>query len=189
MTEDEHELDVLKEECAERASAMLLDSIAPDVDLDTPGRMARALIELTDGYDADPKAILKSFEAPRDSGIVVVRDIPFASLCEHHVLPFMGKAAVAYLPSTRVVGLSKVPRLVRAVSHRLQMQERIGQQVADALARYLKARGVLVVLRAQHTCMSIRGACAPGETVTSCARGVFRKDAAARAEALHLIGD
>lgn len=169
----------------------LLRTMVDAFDPETPHRMARALEDLTDGYDQgdDFSELLKTFDVDSDPGIVVVRDMPFASVCEHHVLPFAGKASVAYLPARKIVGLSKIPRLVRAVSRRLQVQERIGQQVADALQGSVEGcRGVLVVLRGQHTCMALRGVQSQGEMVTSAARGVFLDDAAARAEALHLLG-
>lgn len=163
-------------------------STLPDVDPETPGRMARALTELTSGYGADLKAILKTFpRGDADSGIVIVRDIPFASVCEHHVLPFTGTATVAYLPSDRIVGLSKIPRLVDAVTRRLQVQERIGSLVADALMEHVGARGVMVVLKSRHTCMTLRGAKCPGEMLTSTIRGVFENEASARAEVLSLM--
>jgi GTP cyclohydrolase IA len=120
--------------------------------------------------------------------MVAVRDLPFASVCEHHVLPFTGSASVVYIPTSRIIGLSKVPRILRAVSRRLQVQERIGEEVAEVLMHSeLRARGVMVVIRARHTCMALRGVESPGEMVTSCIRGVFATDAAARAEAMELI--
>lgn len=159
------------------------------VDPETPGRMSRALAELTSGYGADLAAILKTFpiEKGSDTGIVIVKDLPYASLCEHHVLPFTGTCAVAYLPGDRIVGLSKIPRLLRAITRRLQVQERIGVMVADALMEHVGARGAMVVARARHTCMALRGIESPGEMVTSCVRGVFADDAAARAEVLSLL--
>lgn len=161
----------------------------PDVDPETPGRMARALTELTSGYGADLKAILKTFpRGDADSGIVIVRDIPFASVCEHHVLPFTGTVTVAYLPSDRIVGLSKIPRLVDVITRRLQVQERIGALVSDALMEHVGAKGVMVVIKSKHTCMTLRGARCPGEMVTSTIRGVFEHEASARAEVLSLIG-
>lgn len=165
---------------------------APDrLDAETPARFARALTDLVSGYawnDASIAKMLKCFPvAAKHDGVVVVRAIPFASVCEHHVLPFTGVAAVAYIPTDRIVGLSKIPRLIRVVSRRLQVQERIGVQVADAMMEHVKARGVMVVIRATHSCMTIRGAECPGETVTSTCRGVFLENAAARAEALEMM--
>lgn len=168
-----------------RADAPFASVEVPD---ETPVRMAKALAEMLSGYADDPASILKTFGAPEDPGVVGVRDLPFASLCEHHVLPFTGTASIAYLPSDRIVGLSKLPRLLRAVTRRLQVQERIGQVVADALMLNVGARGAMVVVRGRHSCMSCRGIESTGEMVTSCVRGVFRDDASARAEALALIG-
>ena len=169
----------------ETAAGYLQKALDLEVEAETPARMAKALRELTSG--GDPADVLKMFEAPKDAGMVVVRGIQFASVCEHHVLPFMGEVAVAYIPTDRVVGLSKIPRLVRAVTRRLQLQERIGQQIADALVAGLAPLGVMVVARARHSCMVLRGIESPGEMVTSCVRGVFADDAAARAEALALM--
>lgn len=167
----------------------LLTALGASVDPETPGRMLRALHELTEGYATkDLQALLKTFVAPPDPGIVAVRGITFASLCEHHVLPFTGQVSVAYIPRNRIVGLSKIPRLVRAVTRRLQVQERIGQQIADALVDGLSPIGVMVIVRARHTCMGLRGIESPGEMVTSCVRGAFAEEHNARAEALALLG-
>jgi GTP cyclohydrolase I len=165
---------------------------------DTAARMVKALEEMTAGADVLHNALvkgIKTFDAPPDPGIVVVKDIPFSSLCEHHMLPFQGMVSVAYLPDELIVGLSKIPRLVKLVAARPQVQERLGQMVADALAEAIETpgrppwlTGVVVVVRGQHTCMSHRGARSPGTMVTSCVRGVFRQDASARAEALGLLG-
>lgn len=155
---------------------------------ETAKRMAKAMQELLSGYIDDPLSHLKTFESAADPGMVVVRDMPFASICEHHVLPFTGTASVAYIPTDRIVGLSKVPRILRAVSRRLQVQERIGHEVAEVLMHEkLNARGVMVVIRGRHTCMALRGVESPGEMVTSCIRGRFATDAAARAEAMELM--
>lgn len=155
---------------------------------DTPLRMAKALAEMVSGYGANLRGILKTFRLEGDSGVVAVRDLPFSSLCEHHVLPFTGTASIAYIPTDRIVGLSKLPRVLRAVTRRLQVQERIGQDIADALMMHVRAAGAMVVVRGRHSCMSCRGVESTGEMVTSCVRGVFRDDASARAEALALIG-
>jgi GTP cyclohydrolase I len=156
---------------------------------DTPGRVLRSLVELTAGYHDDPAKILGTvFEDTYDE-IVVVRGIPFTSLCEHHLLPFSGEADVGYLPGSKgIVGLSKIARLVDCYSRRLQVQERLTRQVADALATHLAAPGVGVVVRAVHTCMSCRGVRKPGVTmVTSAMLGVFRDCAPVRAELLTLF--
>lgn len=159
-----------------------------ELDEETPGRLAKALGEMLEGYGEDLPDILKTFPLEGDPGVVAVRNLPFSSLCRHHCLPFFGTASVAYLPLDRIVGLSKLPRLLRAYSRRLQVQEQLGQQVAEALMLHVGARGAMVVIRGRHTCMSCRGIESTGEMVTSCVRGVFRDDVAARAEVLSLIG-
>lgn len=180
----------------EAAARLLLGSLVPDDQMadpglaKTPARLVRALREMTSGYDVDLGEILATtFESGGYDQIVAVRDVPFASLCEHHVLPFTGRVSVAYLPRMRVVGLSKIPRLVRALSRRLQIQERLTREIAGALEAHLLPLGVVVVVRGVHTCMTIRGAEAAGEMVTSDVRGLFREDAAARAEAFALLGE
>lgn len=181
-----HETD--PHQVAADAAGNLLECLELKVDPETPARMAKALRELTEGYaTTDLVGMLKAFDAPPDPGIVCVRGVTFASLCEHHVLPFTGLVSVAYIPSAKVVGLSKIPRLIRAVTRRLQLQERIGQQVADALVKGLDPIGVMVIVRARHTCMGLRGIESPGEMVTSCVRGAFAKEPEARAEAMALL--
>ncbi len=153
----------------------------------TPLRMLKALRELTDGYAVeDPSTLLTDFP-PEGDQIVVVRDIEFSSLCEHHVLPFTGTVSVAYLPTKRIVGLSKIPRIIRAYSRRLQVQERLTVQIAKALER-LEPEGVAVIVRGVHQCCSLRGAERRAEMVTSHLVGVFRDDPQARAEVLDLLG-
>jgi GTP cyclohydrolase I len=176
----------------EQHAARLLDAIVHhgNVDPETPHRFLKGLRDFTTGYRENIGAILKTFPLDvetRDPGIVAVRGIPFASLCEHHVLPFTGTVDVAYLPNDRIVGLSKIPRLVRAVTRRLQVQERIGSMVADALQMHVSARGVMVIIRSRHSCMALRGVESPGEMVTSTARGVFLTNDAARAEVMALL--
>ena len=154
---------------------------------DTPGRVLRALREMTHGYTENPATILtRQFDEPAYDEVVLVRRIPFWSLCEHHLLPFHGDAAVGYLPTDKVVGLSKVVRLVECYARRLQVQERLTVEIATALMQHLGARGAGVVLRARHGCMETRGVRAPAETVTSAMLGVFRDDPKARAELLAL---
>lgn len=153
---------------------------------DTPKRMLKALRELTDGYAEDPSTMLTSFAGEGDQ-IVVVRDIEFASLCEHHILPFTGTVSVAYIPSERIVGLSKIPRVIRAFSRRLQVQERLTVQIAKALDP-LNPVGVAVVVRGVHECCQLRGAERRAEMVTSHLVGKFRDDPQARAEVLGLLG-
>lgn len=169
------------------ACETLIGTLVSEYDPETPERMARAFADLSSGYGEDVGKLLKTFPIDGDHGMVAIRDMPFASLCEHHVLPFWGRASVVYVPEDRIVGLSKIPRLLRAVSRRLQVQERIGVEVAQAIMAHVRARGVMVVIRGQHSCMALRGAESPGEMVTSCVRGCFAKDAAARAEGLDLI--
>jgi GTP cyclohydrolase I len=125
---------------------------------DTPSRYARALRHLTDGYAGTIASVVGNgiFEAEGD-GPVIVRDIEFHSLCEHHLLPFFGRMHVAYRPGTRIIGLSKIPRLVELFARRLQVQERLGEQVADALMQVLEPKGVLVIAEARHLCMAMRG--------------------------------
>lgn len=153
----------------------------------TPDRAARAWQELTAGYDAEPQ--LTTFPADGYDQIVAVREIPFFSLCEHHLLPFHGKAHIAYLPGDSILGLSKFARVVHAYSRRLQVQEKLTEQVAARLTEALSPAGLLVVMEAEHLCMSMRGVQSIGTTTrTSYAAGAFRENAASRAEALALLG-
>jgi GTP cyclohydrolase I len=134
---------------------------------DTPKRVAKALLELTQGYEEDPAEILgRTFPEPYH-GLVVVRGIEFSSLCEHHMLPFRGSTTIAYLPKGKVVGLSKLSRLVQAFARRLQVQERLTQQIACAIQEHVKPRGVAVLVEAEHACMSMRGVRTPATTVTT----------------------
>jgi GTP cyclohydrolase I len=156
----------------------------------TPSRVARMALELLAGMDTDPREALKAqFTEAGHEEMVVVRDISFSSMCEHHLLPFVGKAHIAYIPGQgRIVGLSKLARVVEGYSRRLQLQERLTKQIADALTEQLKPRGVLVVLEAEHMCMSVRGVKRPeARTVTSALRGIFKTDLRTREEALSLI--
>jgi len=155
---------------------------------DTPRRVARMYRELFQGLATDPSVHLKRvFHEPCDE-VVLLRDIDFYSLCEHHLLPFHGRAHVAYLPDGKVVGLSKLARTVDAFARRPQVQERMTTQIAEALMEHLKPRGVVVIVEAEHLCMKMRGVRKPnGVMVTSAIRGIFRDDAAARAEVMSLI--
>lgn len=146
---------------------------------DTPGRVARMWIdELCSGYSADVTALLKTFDSQGYDGMVLVKDVPLVSTCEHHLVPFTGVAHVAYFPDGKVVGLSKIKRLVDAYARRLQIQERLTTEVADALVKHLEPRGVMVVVEAEHLCMTIRGVQAPGtRTITSAVRGLFNTNA------------
>jgi GTP cyclohydrolase IA len=180
----------------QRASAAireLLIAVGEDPDRDgliaTPGRVARSFAELLVGYREDPGAHLERQFTIGHQEMVIVRDIPFSSMCEHHLLPFIGKAHVAYVPgeSGAVCGLSKIARLVDGFAHRLQVQERLTGQIADEMMARLGAAGTLVVLEAEHLCMSIRGAMKPGSsTTTSAVRGSLSQQST-RAEALSLL--
>ena len=155
----------------------------------TPGRVARALAEMTSGYSVDINKIFNGAFFKADyKEMVVVRDISFYSLCEHHMLPFFGKAHIAYIPDGKIVGLSKLPRLVEAFARRLQVQERLTAQIADAIYGKLRPKGVGVVLEAQHLCMAMRGVKnVSSYAVTSSTLGVFRKDTRVRAEFFNLM--
>jgi GTP cyclohydrolase I len=170
--------------------AALGDDPTRDGLLETPRRVAEMYEELLEGMDDDPGEHLRvTFEAGHDE-MVMVRDIPFTSLCEHHLCPFTGVAHLAYLPGPegRITGLSKLARVVEGFARRLQVQERMTTQISDALERELAPRGSLVVIEAEHTCMSMRGVKKPGtSTVTSAVRGVFKTDPMTRAEALNFI--
>jgi len=163
----------------------LLDSEGME---DTPRRVLKHWATITHGLNQDPQEPLaKTFPCDHDE-IVIIKDIPFNSLCEHHLLPFFGVAHVAYIPSGRVVGLSKIPRCLDILASRPQLQERLTDQLAEVINTALQPVGVAVVLSAEHTCMTTRGVLKPGSiTVTSCLLGVFREDPAARAEVLGLM--
>jgi GTP cyclohydrolase I len=158
--------------------------------LDTPARVARMYAEICAGLHQDPARHLQTvFEAEHDE-MVLVRDIPLYSLCEHHLAPFLGKAHVAYIPNAdgRVIGLSKFARLVDGYARRPQVQERLTSQIADAMASSLEPKGVMVVIEAEHLCMSMRGVKQAGSTtVTSAVRGLFRTNVATREEAMRFI--
>ncbi len=155
----------------------------------TPARVSRALRELTDGYGVTPADIVAGAVFDQDyDEMVLVKDIPFYSLCEHHMLPFFGSCHVGYLPKGRVVGLSKIPRIVVAFAHRLQLQERMTKEIAEALNEAVAPKGVGVIVEARHLCMEMRGVQKPGgQLVTSCMLGTFRRDARTRAEFLDLV--
>ena len=178
----------------ERAVREILIAVGENPDRDgllkTPSRVARMYAEVFAGMNEDPAAHLETvFEADHDE-MVMVRDIPFASMCEHHLVPFLGKAHVAYIPNAtgRITGLSKLARLVDTFARRPQVQERLTTQVADVLEAELQPKGVLVVIEAEHLCMTMRGVRKPGaSTVTSSVRGLFRDNAATRSEAMRLV--
>ena len=154
--------------------------------IDTPARVVKAWAEMTAGYRQDPASVLcRTFDVPYDE-MVVVRAVPFVSLCEHHVLPFTGTCTIGYVPGDRVVGLSKLARLVDVFARRLQVQERLTSQIAEAIERHLAPEGVGVVVRAEHSCMACRGVSKKAEMVTSVLLGVMRSVPEARAEFLAL---
>jgi GTP cyclohydrolase IA len=176
----------------ERAVREILIAIGENPDreslCETPARVARMYAELFCGLHADPGRHLKKVFNDEYDEMVLVRDITFNSMCEHHLLPFMGKAHVGYLPRGKVTGLSKLARVVEEISHRPQVQERMTHQIADLINADLDPKGVIVILEAEHTCMTIRGVRKPGSlTVTSAVRGLFKTNPASRAEAMALI--
>jgi GTP cyclohydrolase I len=179
----------------ERGVRLLLEGIGEDLDRDglreTPTRVARMYEEITSGLRQDPTQVLQAvFEEGHDE-MIMIRDIPMASLCEHHLVPFFGKAHVAYIPNEqgRITGLSKLARLVEGLARRPQVQERLTAEIADAMVKRLEPRGALVVIEAEHLCMSMRGVRKPGAiTVTSAVRGSFRDSMSTRLEAMNLLG-
>jgi GTP cyclohydrolase IA len=176
----------------EAAVREILSAVGEDPDREglreTPARVARMYAELFAGLHADPRRHLRRTFTEKYDEMVLVKDIEFSSMCEHHLLPFMGKAHVAYLPNGRVVGLSKIPRAVEALSKRPQVQERMTEELADLLTAALDARGVGVILEATHTCMAIRGVRKAGSiTTTSAMRGTFRANPATRTELMALV--
>ena len=178
----------------EAAVRDILEAIGEDPDrdglLDTPARVARMYAEITSGLHEDPKEHLyKVFDVDHDE-MIMVREIPIYSMCEHHLIPFYGQAHVAYIPKPggKITGLSKIARLVDGYAQRPQVQERLTRQVADAVQEVLDPAGVLTVVEAEHMCMSMRGIRKPGSsTVTSAVHGIFRENAATRAEAMRFI--
>jgi len=176
----------------EKAVREILQAVGEDPDreglLRTPARVARAYAELMAGLNEDPRIHLKTVFHEQYDEVVLLRDVTFHSLCEHHLLPFTGKAHVAYLPDGKVVGLSKLARLVEGYARRPQVQERLTTQIADALMEELNPLGAACVIEATHTCMTIRGIRKPGSTmVTSALRGIFKENPASRAEILSLM--
>ena len=176
----------------EKAVRMILRAVGEDPQRDglqdTPRRVAKMYQEMFAGLRVDPARHLRTTFAESYDETVLVRDIRFTSMCEHHLLPFSGVAHVAYIPSGVVTGLSKLARVVDEVARRPQVQERMTQQIADLIENELQALGVAVVVEAEHSCMSIRGVCKPGSlTVTSAFRGAFKNNLASRTEVLALI--
>ncbi|MDO4153973.1 MAG: GTP cyclohydrolase I FolE [Clostridia bacterium] len=177
----------------ENAVREILSAIGEDPDREglqeTPKRVANMYAEIFAGLEDDPKRHLKIFNESNNDEMVVVRDIPMYSMCEHHLLPFVGKAHIAYIPSDgKVIGLSKLARIVDSFSKKPQLQERLTSQIADFLEENLSPKGIAVVIEAEHLCMTMRGARAAGaKTQTSALRGIMRKDARTRAEAMSLL--
>lgn len=179
----------------EHAIDVLIREIGEDPDreglADTPRRFAKAMLELTSQTNEDPSDVLSTtFAGDGYDQLVVVSDVPFHSLCEHHMLPFSGTVTVGYLPGERVVGLSKIPRLIDGYSKRLQIQERFTRQIADAIDDRLEPAGVGVIVTGHHTCMSMRGVRSSGWMTTSSMLGALRNNPATRAElmSLHTLG-
>lgn len=182
------------QEKIEQAVKMILEAVGEDPNREglvgTPGRVARMYQEMFAGLELDPREEIKIFFDEQHEEMVLVRDIPFYSFCEHHLLPFFGKAHVAYIPSKgRLTGLSKLARVLEGYARRPQLQERLTSQVADALMDKLAPQGVAVVIEAEHMCMTMRGIKKPGsKTITSAVRGIFRANPATRAEVFSLLG-
>ena len=176
----------------QRAVREILSAVGEDPDREglkeTPARVARMYAELFRGLRDDPRIHLKKFFTEQYDEIVLVRDISFNSVCEHHLLPFMGKAHIGYMPNGRVIGLSKLARVVDGISRRPQVQERMTEDIANLLVEELGAKGVAVVIEATHTCMTIRGVVKPSSIcVTSAMKGLFRSNVSSRAEVMQLI--
>jgi GTP cyclohydrolase I len=176
----------------QRAVREILLAVGEDPDreglLETPARVARMYAELFSGIRADPREHTRKFFTQQYDEVVLVRDISFNSMCEHHLLPFIGHAHVAYIPKGKVIGLSKIARVVEVISKRPQVQERMTEEIANLLVSELDAKGVAVVIEASHSCMTIRGIRKPGSSmVTSAMKGLFRSNLSSRAEVMQLI--
>ena len=175
-----------------KAVREILLAVGEDVEREglreTPDRVARMYAELLGGMREEPKKHLRSVFTENYEEIVLLRDIPFYSICEHHLMPFIGSAHVAYLPSGSILGVSKLARIVDSFARRLQTQERLTYQIADFIMNSLKSQGVAVVMEASHSCMTIRGIKKPGSTmVTSALRGIFKRDPKSRSEIMSLM--
>lgn len=182
----------MNEERIKNAIRTILEEIGENPDReglkDTPDRVYRMFKEIFSGIGSDPKDVLTAIFHEEHEELVIVKDIKFYSMCEHHMLPFFGRAHVGYLPDGKIIGLSKIARLVDTVSKRLQLQERMTQMIADALDQRLKPKGVIVMLEAEHLCMSMRGIKRPGSTtVTISTRGIFDSDENMRKRFFELI--
>ncbi|MEI7640667.1 MAG: GTP cyclohydrolase I FolE [bacterium] len=176
-----------------KAVEMLLEAIGEDTTREglreTPKRVADMYEEIFAGIKQKPENIIKVFSAEEHDEMVILKDIPFYSICEHHLLPFLGKAHIAYIPrKNKLLGLSKLARIVEMYAKRPQLQERLTSQIADIMIKMLNPLGVLVIIEAEHLCMTMRGVKKPGSRmVTSAIRGIFRKNDSTRKEALDLI--
>ncbi|MFA5252146.1 MAG: GTP cyclohydrolase I FolE [Phycisphaerae bacterium] len=189
MTKQKKKIDEAR---IEKAVREILSAVGEDLNReglkDTPARVARMYGELLAGMHDDPNTHISRVFNENYDEIVLLRDIPFYNMCEHHLMPFIGSAHVAYLPSGKILGVSKLARIVDCFARRLQTQERLTYQIADCLMSNLKPQGVAVVLEASHSCMTIRGIKKPGSVmVTSAVRGLFRKDPRSRNEIMSLI--
>lgn len=170
----------------------ILKLIGEDVEreglLETPARVTRMYEEIYSGYEIEPKEVLGAVFDENHEELVIVKDIVYYSQCEHHMAPFFGKVHIGYLPSGKILGLSKMARLTEAITRRLQVQERITKQIADVLDEELLPQGVIVVVEGEHLCMCARGVKKPGsKTITTATRGLYKHDAALRAEFMNLI--
>ncbi len=177
-----------------KAIRLFLEGIGEDPDRpglkETPDRVARMSEELYGGIKSAPERIIKVIGTHRHDEIILVRDVPFHSTCEHHLLPFIGVCHVAYVPDKKITGLSKLVRLVEVYARRLQVQERLTTEIAEAIMKLLKPKGAMVVIQAEHLCMTMRGVKKPGsKMMTSVVRGIFRTNAKTRAEAMALIAN
>lgn len=182
----------MNEERIKNAIRVILEEIGEDPDReglrDTPDRVYRMYKEIFSGIGSDPQDVLTAVFHEQHNELVIVKDIRFYSVCEHHMVPFFGKAHVGYLPDGKIIGLSKIARLVDIVSKRLQLQERMTQMIADAMNQRLEPKGVIVMLEAEHLCMSMRGIKRPGSTtVTIATRGIFDTDENMRKRFFELI--
>lgn len=193
MIEGEHRMHEFDYDKLEQAVTMILEAVGEDPSreglLDTPKRVAKMYAEVFEGLHKDPREYFKTVFNENHDEVVLVKDIPFQSMCEHHLVPFYGKAHIAYIPRDGVVaGLSKLARAVETTSRRPQLQERITSTVADAMMEMLNPIGVYVLIEAEHMCMTMRGIRKPGaKTITTVARGIYEHDDIKRAEILSLI--
>lgn len=176
----------------EKGIRLILEAIGEDADreglVETPNRIARMYQEIFAGIHKDPRQDIKFFYEENHQEMVIARDIPFYSMCEHHLMPFFGTIHIAYIPNKKITGISKLARIVETFSRRLQLQERLTTQVADFIMEQFQPQGVMIVIQAEHLCMSMRGVQKPGTSiVTSAVRGVFESDPKTRNEALGLL--